>query len=127
MIPDLIRMGCDAGPETAREATTPRTPRARLLVLTVGFTVGGAEQLILMTAPRLRREGFDVTVACLKGWGPLGDELEARGVRAVALGATGAVLLGTLLDELEARDQKRGLVTLCVGLGMAVATIIERV
>lgn len=91
MIPDLIRMGCDAGPETAREATTPRTPRARLLVLTVGFTVGGAEQLILMTAPRLRREGFDVTVACLKGWGPLGDELEARGVRAVALGATGAV------------------------------------
>jgi acetyl-CoA C-acetyltransferase len=42
------------------------------------------------------------------------------------LGATGAVLLNTLLDELEARDQKRGLVTLCVGLGMAVATIIER-
>jgi glycosyltransferase involved in cell wall biosynthesis len=56
-------------------------------VLTVGFTIGGAEQLVLMTAPRLQREGFEVTVACLKGWGPVGDELEARGVRGVALGA----------------------------------------
>lgn len=42
------------------------------------------------------------------------------------LGATGAMLLGTLLDELEARDLKRGLVTLCVGSGMGIATIIER-
>jgi len=43
------------------------------------------------------------------------------------LGATGAIILGTLLDELEARDLKRGLVTLCVGGGMGIATIIERV
>jgi acetyl-CoA C-acetyltransferase len=43
------------------------------------------------------------------------------------LGATGAMLLGTLLDELERRDLQRGLVTLCVGGGMGVATIIERV
>jgi acetyl-CoA C-acetyltransferase len=43
------------------------------------------------------------------------------------LGATGCMLLGTLLDELEARDLKRGLVTLCVGGGMGIATIIERV
>jgi acetyl-CoA C-acetyltransferase len=43
------------------------------------------------------------------------------------LGATGAMLLGTLLDELERRDLRRGLVTLCVGGGMGVATIIERV
>ena len=43
------------------------------------------------------------------------------------LGATGAMLLGTLLDELERRDLKRGLVTLCVGGGMGIATIIERV
>jgi acetyl-CoA C-acetyltransferase len=42
------------------------------------------------------------------------------------LGATGAMLLGTLLDELERRDLRRGLVTLCVGGGMGVATIIER-
>jgi acetyl-CoA C-acetyltransferase len=43
------------------------------------------------------------------------------------LGATGAMLLGTLLDELERRDLKSGLVTLCAGAGLAVATIIERV
>jgi acetyl-CoA C-acetyltransferase len=43
------------------------------------------------------------------------------------LGATGAMLLGTLLDELEARDLQRGMVTLCVGGGMGIATIIERV
>ncbi|NRA23878.1 MAG: acetyl-CoA C-acetyltransferase [Oleispira sp.] len=43
------------------------------------------------------------------------------------LGATGAMILGTLLDELEARDLKIGLATLCVGGGMGIATIIERV
>ena len=43
------------------------------------------------------------------------------------LGATGAMILGTLLDELERRDQRYGLATLCVGGGMGIATIIERV
>ena len=43
------------------------------------------------------------------------------------LGATGAMLIGTLLDELERRDLSTGAVTLCVGGGMGVATIIERV
>ena len=43
------------------------------------------------------------------------------------LGATGAMLVGTLLDELERRKLKRGLITLCVGGGMGIATIIERV
>ncbi|HBI83156.1 MAG TPA: acetyl-CoA C-acetyltransferase [Alcaligenaceae bacterium] len=43
------------------------------------------------------------------------------------LGASGAMLLGTLLDELERRNLKRGLVTLCVAGGMGIATIIERV
>ena len=43
------------------------------------------------------------------------------------LGATGAMILGTLLDELEARDLKTGLATLCVGGGMGIATIIERI
>ena len=42
------------------------------------------------------------------------------------LGATGAMLLGTLLDELERRDLSTGLITLCVGAGMGTATIIER-
>ena len=43
------------------------------------------------------------------------------------LGATGAMILGTLLDELERRELRRGLATLCVGGGMGIATIIERV
>jgi acetyl-CoA C-acetyltransferase len=42
------------------------------------------------------------------------------------LGATGAMLLGTVLDELERRDASVGLVTLCAAAGMATATIIER-
>ncbi|KQY86871.1 acetyl-CoA C-acetyltransferase [Pelomonas sp. Root1444] len=42
------------------------------------------------------------------------------------LGATGAMLLGTLLDELERRDLRTGCVTLCVGGGMGIATVIER-
>jgi acetyl-CoA C-acetyltransferase len=43
------------------------------------------------------------------------------------LGATGTMLLGTVLDELEARGLSTGLVTLCIGGGMGIATIIERV
>lgn len=43
------------------------------------------------------------------------------------LGATGCMLLGTLLDELERRDLNTGLTTLCIGGGMGIATIIERV
>jgi acetyl-CoA C-acetyltransferase len=43
------------------------------------------------------------------------------------LGATGAMILGTLVDELERRDQRYGLATLCVGGGMGVATIVERI
>ena len=43
------------------------------------------------------------------------------------LGATGCAILGTLLDELEKRDLRYGLATLCVGGGMGIATIIERV
>jgi acetyl-CoA C-acetyltransferase len=43
------------------------------------------------------------------------------------LGATGAMILGTLLDELERRDLETGLATLCIGAGMGTSTIIERV
>ncbi len=43
------------------------------------------------------------------------------------LGATGGMILGTVLDELENRNQRYGLCTLCVGAGMGIATIIERV
>ena len=43
------------------------------------------------------------------------------------LGATGAMILGTVLDELERRNLTTALVTLCIGAGMGTATIIERV
>jgi acetyl-CoA C-acetyltransferase len=43
------------------------------------------------------------------------------------LGATGAMILGTVLDELERRNLAAALVTLCIGAGMGTATIIERV
>jgi acetyl-CoA C-acetyltransferase len=42
------------------------------------------------------------------------------------IGATGAILLGTLLDEMERRDLTVGMVTMCTGGGMAPATVIER-
>ena len=43
------------------------------------------------------------------------------------LGATGAMILGTVLDELERSDKSTALATLCIGGGMGIATIIERV
>ena len=43
------------------------------------------------------------------------------------LGATGAMILGSLVDELERRDLSYGLATLCVGGGMGIATIVKRV
>ena len=43
------------------------------------------------------------------------------------LGATGGMLVGTVLDELERRDKSTGLVTMCIGGGMGITTILERV
>jgi acetyl-CoA C-acetyltransferase len=43
------------------------------------------------------------------------------------VGATGGMLVGTVVDELERRGTRRALVTMCTGLGMAVATIVERI
>lgn len=44
-----------------------------------------------------------------------------------SLGATGAILLGTVIDELHRCGLRYGLITLCVGGGMGIATIVERV
>ena len=43
------------------------------------------------------------------------------------VGATGAILVGTLIDELARRNLEYGVVTLCTGLGMGVATVLQRV
>lgn len=123
------------------------TPRARI----VSTAVTGSEPTIMLTGPTpatlkaLDRAGLAasdidlfelneafaaVVMKWMKDLGIPHDKVNVNG-GAIALGhplgATGAMILGTLLDELERRDQKRGLATLCVGAGMGIATVIERV
>ena len=76
-------------------------------------------------------EAFAVVVEkCIRDLGLDREKVNVNG-GAIALGhpigATGAILIGTVLDELERRDLKRGLVTMCAAGGMAPAMIIERV
>ncbi|HEY3873003.1 MAG TPA: acetyl-CoA C-acetyltransferase [Actinocrinis sp.] len=134
------------GSEAAGEAHG-LTPRARI----VAAAVVGTEPTIMLTGPgpaslkALRRAGltpddidlFEVNEAfaavVLKYCRDLGIDESRVNVNGGAialghpLGATGCMILGTLLDELERRDLRRGLATLCVGGGMGIATIIERV
>ena len=123
------------------------TPRGRI----VAAAVSGADPTLMLTGPipatrkALATAGLGVgdidlfeineafAAVVLKYTRDLGldpDKVNVNG-GAIALGhplgATGAMLLGTALDELERRDQHRALVTLCIGGGMGVATIIERV
>jgi acetyl-CoA C-acetyltransferase len=122
------------------------TPRARVR----GFSSIGSEPTIMLTGPSLAAEKvlkrvgmsisdidlFEVNEAfaavVLRFLDALSVPLDRVNVNGGAiamghpLGATGAMLLGTLLDELERRDLSTGLVTLCVGAGMGTATVIER-
>jgi acetyl-CoA C-acetyltransferase len=122
-------------------------PRARIRA----FASTGTEPTIMLTGPMaavrkvLRRAGmalsdidlFEVNEAfasvVLRFMRELNVSHEKVNVNGGAialghpLGASGAMLLGTLLDEMERRDLTTGLVTLCVGAGMGTATIIERV
>ncbi len=123
-------------------------PRARIR----SIAVVGTEPTIMLTGPApasvkaLGRAGmelsdidlFEVNEAfasvVLKFLREMGlDEMDRINVNGGSialghpLGATGAMLLGTVLDELERRDLTTGLVTLCIGGGMGIATIIERV
>ena len=123
------------------------TPRARI----VSTAVIGSEPTIMLTGPapscrkaldRVGMKASDIDLVeineafaavALKlmrdmGWS---EEQTNVNVGAIAmghpLGATGAMILGTLVDELERRDLERGIATLCIGGGMGVATIVERV
>ncbi|WP_353809420.1 acetyl-CoA C-acetyltransferase [Agromyces sp. SYSU T00194] len=122
------------------------TPRARI----VGTAVLGSEPTIMLTGPTsvtqrvLDRTGLTVddidlfelneafASVVLKWMKDLHIPREKVNVNGGAiamghpLGATGAMILGTMLDELERRDLRRGLATLCVGAGMGIATVIER-
>lgn len=123
------------------------TPRAQVRAA----ATMGSEPVIMLTAPGpaaqrcLERAGMAVkdidlweineafAAVPLKATRDLGIDPEVVNVNggAIALGhpigATGAMLIGTLLDELERRDLSTGLVTMCTGGGMGTATIIERV
>ena len=123
------------------------TPRARV----VATATSGADSTIMLTGPipatrkLLGRLGlgvedidlFEINEAFAavpmkyaKDLGIPMDKINVNG-GAIAmghpLGATGAMLIGTALDELERRDARRAVVTLCIGGGMGVATLIERV
>ncbi|HEX3335170.1 MAG TPA: acetyl-CoA C-acetyltransferase [Jatrophihabitans sp.] len=123
------------------------TPRARI----VSVGVVGSEPTIMLTGPApsaqkaLAKAGltvddidlFEVNEAfaavVMKFMKDLNVSHEKVNVNGGAialghpLGATGAMILGSLVDELERRDQRYGLATLCVGGGMGVATIVERI
>jgi len=131
----------EAGRKTGLE------PRARIKAA----AVIGSEPTIMLTGPTpackkaLAKAGMaakDIdlwevneafAVVPMKTARDLGVDLERVNVNGGSiamghpLGATGCVILGTLLDELERRDLATGLATLCVGGGMGIATIIERV
>ena len=121
------------------------TPRARI----VSMAVSGADPTIMLTGPApaarkaLAKAGLEtsdidlfeineafaaVAMRFMRDMG-ITDEITNVNGGAIAmghpLGATGAMILGTLIDELQRRDQKRGLATLCVGGGMGIATIVE--
>jgi acetyl-CoA C-acetyltransferase len=123
------------------------TPRARI----VATATSGSEPTIMLTGPTpatrkvLDRAGLtvddidlfelneafaSVVLKFQKDLNIPDEKLNVNG-GAIAmghpLGATGAMILGTMVDELERRNARRALVTLCIGGGMGVATIIERV
>ncbi len=122
------------------------TPRARI----VATALSGADPTIMLTGPvpaakkALARAGmtidqidlFEVNEAFaavpmrfMRELGVPHDKVNVNG-GAIAmghpLGATGAMILGTLIDELHRRQLRYGLATLCVGGGMGIATIVER-
>jgi acetyl-CoA C-acetyltransferase len=103
---------------------TGPTPATRKALATAGLTVKDIDLFEL-------NEAFAAVV--LKYARDLGIPDEKLNVNGGAiamghpLGATGAMILGTMVDELERRQARRALVTLCIGGGMGLATIIERV
>ncbi len=85
----------DGSPSASRHDGTPT--RWRVMLVTVGLTVGGTEGQVLEIASRLNRTRFDVVVCGLKGPGVIGDELRQRGIRVITLNGRGVWDLRVLL------------------------------
>ncbi len=103
---------------------TGPTPATEKVLATAGLTIDDIDLFEL-------NEAFaSVVLKWIKDLDLDSDKVNVNG-GAIAmghpLGATGAMLIGTMVEELERRDAHRALVTLCIGGGMGVATIIERV
>jgi acetyl-CoA C-acetyltransferase len=103
---------------------TGPTPATRKVLATAGLTVDDIDLFEI-------NEAFaSVVLKYMKDLNLPPEKVNVNG-GAIAmghpLGATGAMLVGTVVDELERRDARRAVVTLCIGGGMGVATIIERV
>jgi acetyl-CoA C-acetyltransferase len=103
---------------------TGPTPAAKKVLATAGLSIKDIDLFEI-------NEAFaSVVLKFMKDLELPADKVNVNG-GAIAmghpLGATGAMLVGTVVDELERRDARRALVTLCIGGGMGVATIIERV
>jgi acetyl-CoA C-acetyltransferase len=118
-----IRAFASIGSEPTIMLTGP-TPSARRALARAGMSVGDIDLFEL-------NEAFAaVVLQFVRDLDLAPDRINVNG-GAIALGhplgATGTMILGTLLDELERRGLSTGLVTLCVGAGMGTATIIERV
>jgi glycosyltransferase involved in cell wall biosynthesis len=62
-----------------------KKPVKDILFVTVGYTLGGSENMIARIAPLLRNRGYKVRVLAFKGWGPVSDKLKASGIDCIAL------------------------------------------
>jgi len=62
-----------------------RDPVKDILFVTVGYTLGGSENMIARIAPKLAMRGYKVKVLAFKGWGPVSDKLKTSGIECVSL------------------------------------------
>ncbi len=60
-------------------------PVENILFVTVGYTLGGSENMIARIAPKLKERGYDIKVLAFKDWGPISDKLETSGIECVSL------------------------------------------
>lgn len=66
-----------------------RRPVKDILFVTVGYTLGGSENMIARIAPRLKMRGYKVRVLAFKGWGPVSEKLKDKGIKCIALHGKG--------------------------------------